>query len=377
MDKLISHARNAKVHAQNIWDRVKPRKRYVGIGVVVLIFIIKSLLPASTSQWSIVNKEIEVISGNIENSIKVIWNTKITDQQTLTFGQEWTIKKIYVKEGQAVKKWDLLAELDKKTLSNSMAQQSLSIQSARLNYEKLFTSTTEADKIKAKNSVDNAQSQLDIAKQQLANMMLSNGDTLQNKANIVQTILLSTQKSISDIKKILEDIDNIFAIKNKDLEDIVNSRLISGKNPSYANLIQSNYLLTTSKLLTLESTYNTINWKLTTTNQEIADLQNKNKDVLSILSTCLNNGRNAIDNTILSDDLTQAKLDWWKSIIVSDDGSVISALSNINSQVQSVKNIPTDIQNKKNEIANDEAQVKMYQDLYQTMVNGPSSADRQ
>ena len=48
-----------------------------------------------------------------------------------------------------------------------------------------------------------------------------------------------------------------------------------------------------------------------------------------------------------------------------------------NSQLQSVKNIPTDIQNKKNEIANDEAQVKMYQDLYQTMVNGPSSADRQ
>ena len=258
----------AQVHATNVWDRVKPRKRYVGIALLVFALIIKSLIPASTTKGTVITKEITVKSGSIENSIKVIGNTKITDQQTLTFGQEGTVQKVYVKEGQTVKQGDLLAELDKKTLSNNMSQQSLSIQNARINYEKMFTATTEADKIKAKSSVDNAQNQLDIAKQQLENMMLSNGDTLQTKATNIQTVLLATTSRILSSKKILDDINKMYSITVKiNTNDI--DRLISAKNPSYKQSIQSAFSDINNKLSLLQSTVSMIQSKKNTTITEM------------------------------------------------------------------------------------------------------------
>jgi multidrug efflux pump subunit AcrA (membrane-fusion protein) len=75
-----------------------------------------------------------------------------------------------VKEGDKVKAGQLLAELDKKQLSISLSQQSLSIQNAKINYNKLLTQYTDADKLKAQNDVNNMQSQIAIAKQNLVNL---------------------------------------------------------------------------------------------------------------------------------------------------------------------------------------------------------------
>ena len=366
----------AQVHATNVWDRVKPRKRYVGIALLVFALIIKSLIPASTTKGTVITKEITVKSGSIENSIKVIGNTKITDQQTLTFGQEGTVQKVYVKEGQTVKQGDLLAELDKKTLSNNMSQQSLSIQNARINYEKMFTATTEADKIKAKSSVDNAQNQLDIAKQQLENMMLSNGDTLQTKATNIQTVLLATTSRILSSKKILDDINKMYSITVKiNTNDI--DRLISAKNPSYKQSIQSAFSDITNKLSLLQSTVSMIQSKKNTTITEMQWVQDSMKTILTELSSCLNDAKNGMDNSIPSVDLPQSQIDSWTALINSDNSSVVSNLSSLNSEGSTLRATATDIQNQKNTVSNNESQLKMYQDLYNTMMNGPSSQDRQ
>ena len=75
-----------------------------------------------------------------------------------------------MKEGDKVKAGQLLAEIDKKSLSISLSQQALSIQNARISYNKLLTQYTDADKLKAQNDVNNMQSQLVIAKQQLVDL---------------------------------------------------------------------------------------------------------------------------------------------------------------------------------------------------------------
>jgi hypothetical protein len=261
-----------------------------------------------------------------------------------------------------------LAELDKKTLSNSMAQQSLSIQSARLNYEKLFTSTTEADKIKAKNSVDNAQNQLDVDKQQLANMMLSNGDTLQTKAANIQAVLISTKNSIVNSKKILDDINQIYSITVKINTDDID-RLLSCKNTNYKASVQSAYYTIVSKLSTLEGKISTIQASSSTTVTEMLSVQDTNKSILNDLSSCLNNAKLGLDNSVAAVNLPQSQIDSWTAKINTDSTSVLSSLASLNNESTSLRTTATDIQNKKNEIANDEAQVKMYQDLYQTMVN--------
>jgi len=60
--------------------------------------------------------------------------------------------------------------LDKKQLSISLSQQALSIQNAKINYNKLLTQYTDADKLKAQNDVNGDQSKLDIAKKDLQDL---------------------------------------------------------------------------------------------------------------------------------------------------------------------------------------------------------------
>jgi hypothetical protein len=64
-----------------------------------------------------------------------------------------------------------LAELDKKTLKNDMAQQSLSIQNARINYQKLLTQYTQADKLKMQNDISALEAKLVQAKKTLQEML--------------------------------------------------------------------------------------------------------------------------------------------------------------------------------------------------------------
>ena len=366
----------AQIHATNIWTRIKPRKRTVLGGAIILIIVGYFIVKGSNSTPVVTPKIGTVVSGDVINSIKVIWNTKITDQQTLTFGQEWTVQKVYVKEWQAVKKWDLLAELDKKTLSINMSQQGLSIQNARINYQKLLTAISEWDIVGSKNNLDTAQRKLQIVKNELEDMMLSNGDTLQTKATSVQSVLISTKSSINELKRILDDIDDMFSITSKTNTDEIN-RLLSAKMPSYKTMTESSYQIAASKFNILESTYNMIQSKTSTTVTEMEGLQDKNKDVLNALSTCISNGKNALDNSIISVDLTDSKLTTWKSTLNSANTSVTSRLSSLNSEGKSLRTTDNDIQNKKNEIANYESQVKMYQESYQDMLNGPSREDRQ
>ncbi|MEI6426469.1 MAG: efflux RND transporter periplasmic adaptor subunit [Candidatus Absconditabacteria bacterium] len=366
----------AQVHATNVWTRIKPRKRTVLGGIVILAIGGYLTFKGSNSTQIVAQKTARVESGDIINSIKVVGNTKITDQQTLTFGQEGTVKKVYVKEGQVVKKGDLLAELDKKTLSINMAQQGISIKNARINYEKLLTSISEGDIVGAKNNIDTTQRKLDIAKNELEDMMLSNGDTLQTKATNIQTVLLSTKSSILESKKILDSINQMFSITVKiNIDDV--DRLVSVKNPSYKDMTKTNYHNIQSQISILESTLNIIQSKTTTTINEMEQLQEKNKNMLNDLSTCLSNAKNAMDNSVVSIDLTQSKIDNRTSTLNNGSTTVISRLSSLNTEGKSLRATSSDIQNKKNEISNYESQLKIYQENYQDMMNGPSSSDRQ
>ncbi len=366
----------AQVHATNVWTRIKPRKRTVLGGIVILAIGGYLTFKGSNSTQIVAQKTARVESGDIINSIKVVGNTKITDQQTLTFGQEGTVKKVYVKEGQVVKKWDLLAELDKKTLSINMAQQGISIKNARINYEKLLTSISEWDIVGAKNNIDTTQRKLDIAKNELEDMMLSNGDTLQTKATNIQTVLLSTKSSILESKKILDSINQMFSITVKiNIDDV--DRLVSVKNPSYKDMTKTNYHNIQSQISILESTLNIIQSKTTTTINEMEQLQEKNKNMLNDLSTCLSNAKNAMDNSVVSIDLTQSKIDNRTSTLNNGSTTVISRLSSLNTEGKSLRATSSDIQNKKNEISNYESQLKIYQENYQDMMNWPSSSDRQ
>ena len=186
------------------WEIIKSHKRYVLCAAVLLVFVVR-WYGSSAPTTPTATQTYVVTTGTIENSLKLIWQTKITNMQTLVFGTEGKVAKIYVKEGDKVKAGQLLAELDKKQLSISLSQQSLSIQNAKINYDKLVNQYTAADIAKAQNDVNGAQSKLDIAKQALQDLQANVWNTLQNSSSYVQTNILDAKSVANDSRDILEN----------------------------------------------------------------------------------------------------------------------------------------------------------------------------
>jgi len=359
------------------WSRLKSRKRTV-LGWSIIIIIIGYFIIKWSNSLPVVTPKIgTVVSGDIVNSIKVIWNTNITDQQTLNFGQEWTVKKVYVKEGQAVKKWDLLAELDKKTLSINMSQQGLSIQNARINYDKLINQYTAADIVWAQKNVNDTQSKLDIAKKELVILQSAQGDTVQMNSPRIQSIILNTKNAINDGKDVLDTIDEIFYITKTNSRYMDVQLYISAKNSSYKYSTETNYYTSKNKLTILNTVLLSVEWGVSASISSIGDIQQKTKDFLDSLTALVDSSYNAINNSVDGTSLTLSTIDGWSSTLSSARSKVFSRLSTLNSDISSLQNTSNDVASKQNEIKNYEAQLIIYKQTLQDMENWPSREDRQ
>jgi multidrug efflux pump subunit AcrA (membrane-fusion protein) len=359
------------------WSRLKSRKRTV-LGWSIIIIIIGYFIIKWSNSIPVVTPKIgTVVSGDIINSIKVIWNTNITDQQTLNFGQEWTVKKVYVKEGQAVKKWDLLAELDKKTLSINMSQQGLSIQNARINYDKLINQYTAADIVWAQKNVNDTQSKLDIAKKELVILQSAQGDTVQMNSPRIQSIILNTKNAINDGKDVLDTVDEIFYITKTNSRYMDVQLYISAKNSSYKYSTETNYYTSKNKLTILNTVLLSVEWGVSASISSIGDIQQKTKDFLDSLTALVDSSYNAINNSVDGTSLTLSTIDGWSSTLSSARSKVFSRLSTLNSDISSLQNTSNDVASKQNEIKNYEAQLIIYKQTLQDMENWPSREDRQ
>ncbi|MEI7558513.1 MAG: biotin/lipoyl-binding protein [bacterium] len=168
------------------------------------------------------------------------------------------MKAIYVKEGDRVKAGQLLAEIDKKSLSISLSQQALSIQNARINYDKLIHQYTDADIINAQKNVTDTQSKMNIAKKELVTLQDAQGTTVQISSPKIQSILLNTMTAINDGKDILDSVDEIFYITKTNSRYMDVQIYISAKNSSYKYSTESNYYTSKTKLASLENAYTSI-----------------------------------------------------------------------------------------------------------------------
>ena len=296
--------------------------------------------------------------------------------QTLVFWAEGKVKAIYVKEGDKVKAGQLLAEIDKKSLSISLSQQALSIQNARISYNKLLTQYTDADKLKAQNDVNNMQSQLVIAKQQLVDLQSARWTSVQLSSPKIQNIVISTRNYINSSKTILNHIDEVFYItKNNALYQNVQIN-ISAKNSASVSSIDNWFYQETDKLNQLSTKLSSIAWQSSVEMTAIQDLQNSTKDFLNSLSSLVMLSTTTAQNAITSVDLSQTDINGWVSRFTSDSASVLSLLSSVNTNILDLQNTASDIPTKQNEINNDQAQLQMLQQTVQDMENGPKSNDR-
>lgn len=296
--------------------------------------------------------------------------------QTLVFGAEGKVKAIYVKEGDRVKAGQLLAEIDKKSLSISLSQQALSIQNARINYNKLINQYTAADKIKAQNDVDSIKNNLDIAKNDLQDLLSSQWNNIQVNSTKVQSLIISTKNSLKDIKNILDDINTMFGITHQDLENSVYYQ-ISVNFPTYKSSASAGYYSAKNQFDQLGILIANIESQTTVPSATITNMQNIDKQLINWLSSTIDSAISAFKNSFASETLTQTFIDKSLSTLYSANSKVASYVSSINSNIESFKSISTDLQTKKNEIRSYESQLKVSQENLQTILNGVKADDKQ
>ncbi len=358
----------------------KEHKRYVLTAAVLLVLVVvlsfssSSPTKATTTAWTYT-----VVSGSIENTLKVLGTTKITNLQTLVFWTEGKVTKIYVKEWDKVKAGDLLAELDKKQLSISLSQQSLSIQNARINYNKLINQYTDADKLKAQNDVDDMQSKLDVAKQELEDLKASVWNVLQNSSSYVQDNLVNAKSLANNSKDILENVDKIFSFtpRNDTYTNSYNKTLIQATTSVYYDTAKTYFDTANTSLDTLNAQISTISSSSTTTREAVKSLQNYEKALLNAMSTMADNGINAVNNAMIGEGaIPQSQINSRLSTLNSANSKILSSLSSVNTDIKNFNNTANDVQTKETEVKTYEAQLALYKETLQTVMNWVSSDDK-
>lgn len=155
------------------------------------------------------NLAVEVTKQDMISSLNFIWNTKIKNEQKLKFNSQAKIVWVYKVAWEKVKKWELIAELDKKELNSQIEISKLALENAQLKLKKIKENNSEIELKKAK-------IELESSKQDLKNKE-------KNLKFIIQEQKNKSSQSENDLtKKTLE-----YNLLQKDIKNSLNELNIS------------------------------------------------------------------------------------------------------------------------------------------------------
>lgn len=287
------------------------------------------------------NDIITIGTGTLEQTIKVLGKTDLVDTQKLTFLSMGKIKKIYVKEGQKIKAWQLLAELDKKDLSNDIAQQQLNIRTAQLNYQKLFTTTTQSQLLKAQNDVEDTrrkltQAQIDLTNLQKEKSNKLNDTVVSDNAQITNALIIG-KNILIDTTNGLNDLDKILQITTKSDTKLY----LWAKSPSTLWTAENAH----GQMWVVVRNYETSYYALTptSTNEQALVVLDQASKMLNQLMQVASATIDVLDNTIVTSSYPQTTIDSNRSMVNSLRSKITTNLTSINTANTQLKISPVDV----------------------------------
>lgn len=190
-------------------NKIKFSLKYFLLGLIIVSAInYKTFYKASDNEVSSSSTTTEnVEKWDIKNSIEVVWEAELVDEQSLKFTKEWTITKVNFKAWDTVKKWDIIAELDSSDVYDSIDEAQINLENAKLNYDQLFDDPEKSQILQAENSLTVAQNNYNIAKKELENLKVTQANSI-----------LNIEKNIETGKKELESLNNSLILAKKELE---------------------------------------------------------------------------------------------------------------------------------------------------------------
>lgn len=347
-----------------------------------------------------------VKKGNIENSVQVIGVSALVYEQKMQFSQGGKVAKIYFNEGDKVKKWQVMAELDTTDVLNDIKQWWVSLSNAQIKLQQLINGPTAKDILSAENTVTSAQSKITTLQNDRANILrdkankqtdyqgqiVTQEDTIKSKqaqlvnaqnelatlqktqtknltdvgtdiAKTLDTAIIDARKQIIDADASLYNADEILGIsdanrlKNDSYEVYLSAKDISLRTKAESDWGQATSLLADAKKILTTMPQATSN---STDTKNLLLSLSKAEDMLINLGK---DGTDAVNASITSSSFPQTTIDTYANVFSSITSSSQSSLSAINNTLANINTLSdptlqqasnTDSINKQNQAISDQ-----------------------
>lgn len=311
--------------AQEIIETPASPLGHIVIWITVLLLVI-------AGAWLYFGKLDVVVSG--QGKLASESGTK-----TLQSSVSGTIVDIKVREGQRIKKGDIVVELDKKVAQQNVEsmEKTLAIAKIERSIAKGVSSSIVMDDI-------NKSGLTEETKQNLIEKMHAQNDILESRKLLSSTNLTNLQKQLSQLNSVGKDLNDMLT-KDKAKEQEIN-KLIERGNPLQQMQLRSDLNSVRQKIASLESS-------LSSQKQQMAQVESaidnsKNQAAVSLNELRVSNATTAIsqDNKIieLENSLSRARVALEQTTIVAPvDGTVLSLKTNTIGGVVSAAQIIAEI----------------------------------
>lgn len=386
--------------------KIKFNSKYFILWLIIILGInYKTFYQASDdTSSSSATTTLTVEKGSIKNSIEVVWEAELVDEQSLQFTKEWTITKVNFKAWDTIKKWDIIAELDSSDAYDSIDEALISLDNAKINYEQLFDEADKSQILQAQNSITTAENNYTIAKKELENLKSTQSNsisslvksienskkelettksslelakielettkkeqsnslnnTVSNKSTTVQNIEDSFKTNIVEIEKIIEQSDYIMGVtkeneeKNDYYENYLWVKNQAAKNQAISTLLE--WIALYKKLNTNLSSYD-YSWD----KEKIISLLNEFINTYDKLADATDYTYKTLDSSVESVwSLSSSDIESKKSTMSSYRSTALNKVSSLNSSINTLNTLTnTDLvsESNTNSIANKEESIK-------------------
>ncbi|MFA5184185.1 MAG: efflux RND transporter periplasmic adaptor subunit [Patescibacteria group bacterium] len=292
------------------------------------------------------------------------------------------VDNVYVKEGDKVKKGDKIASVKTESLEFELRNAYSSYQSALANFNTKQESATESEINKAKIAIEQAQVSLDQAKISLEQTKSSSNQSIANAESNLQTAknnlqlnssvtdsenvrnayasLVTTLKSIDlTLQRTLRDSDSIIGVDDT-LINIDFKEGLGAKDATSFEEAKSSYRSAKEARANFSAQLSALTGNDNAASDAAAAAVGQ---ALIVFQDHLSDMQKLLDATMTFANLSQSKLDGFKSTISSDRSSVNSSIASLNSAQQAVASAKNNL--------------SQYQIAYDKAVNDLSTAQKQ
>ncbi len=207
MTDLTVPPQHSPSRMQRFWQRLQGNVRDIrmksylmGIAVMVVLGSSYFVFANGDSATSTATSNLAIAERRtIVTSVKATGTVTFANEQQLKFNTKGTVARVNVKEGDTVKKGQVIAELDHTSAQADVTQAYLALSASRLQLEQLVADR-EGDMLTAQNAVNSAQRAVGQAQ---ADLEKTRATELQSYGSTAQDILIGSEKLLDSFYGIL------------------------------------------------------------------------------------------------------------------------------------------------------------------------------